>query len=89
MHRITVGEAERDFAGLVNRVYSEGVGIELHRDNKVVAYLTPAAPQSSLKVRDLAAFLQNLPSLEDDAGDFLNDLHAVRRETPAEPDPWA
>ncbi len=75
MDRVTIVEAERDFAGLVNRVHSEGIGIELERDDQVVAYLTPAAPHSRLKVRDLNSFLQGLPKLGDDADAFLSDLH--------------
>ena len=31
MYRITVAEAERDFASLVNRVCSEGIPVELER----------------------------------------------------------
>ena len=67
MHRLTVTEAEHNFVGLVNRVCSEGIGVELQRDDNIVAYLTPATPKSPLKVRDLNAFLQKLPKLEDDA----------------------
>ena len=70
MHRLTVTEAERNFVGLVNRVCSEGVGVELQRGDNVVAYLTPALPQSPLKVKDLNAFLQKLPKLEGDADAF-------------------
>ena len=89
MHRISVTEAERDFAGLVNRVYSEGTPVELERDDKVVAALVPAVPRSPLKVGDLNAFLRGLPKLEDDADAFLKDLRQIRRELPAEADPWA
>ena len=88
MHRLTITEAERDFAGLVSRVYSEGIGVELQRGDSVIAYLTPAPAQSPLKVRDLNAFLQKLPKLEDDVDPFLADLRTVRRELPAETDPW-
>jgi len=57
--------------------------------DKVIAHLTPAAPHSPLKVRDLAAFLHGLPKLEDDVDAFLNDLRAIRRELSTEADPWA
>ena len=89
MPRITIADAERDFVGLVNRVYSEGIEVELERGDKVIAHLTPAAPRSPLKVRDLNAFLRGLPRLYNDADAFLNDVRAVRRELPAEADPWA
>jgi antitoxin (DNA-binding transcriptional repressor) of toxin-antitoxin stability system len=88
MDRLTVAEAGRDFAGLVTRVCSEGVGVELQQGDSVIAYLTPAPPRSTLKVRDLNAFLQQLPSLEDDADAFSADLRAIRHEFPAEASPW-
>jgi antitoxin (DNA-binding transcriptional repressor) of toxin-antitoxin stability system len=88
MHRLTVTEAERNFSGLVNRVCSEGIGVELQRGDSVIAYLTPARPQSPLKVRDLNAFFQRLPKLEEDADAFAADLRAIRSELPAEADPW-
>jgi antitoxin (DNA-binding transcriptional repressor) of toxin-antitoxin stability system len=89
MDRISVADAERDFAGLIARVYSEGISVELQRGDQVIARITPAAPQSPLKVRDLNAFLQSLPKLGDDAEMFLEDLRAIRRGIPTETDPWA
>jgi antitoxin (DNA-binding transcriptional repressor) of toxin-antitoxin stability system len=88
MHRLSVTEAERNFVALVSRICSEGISVELQRDEKVVAYLTPALPRSSLKVRDLNTFLQKLPKLGDDADRFLADVRAIRREFPTEVDPW-
>ena len=89
MHRISVAEAERDFANLVNRVYSEGIPVELERDGEVIARLTPALPRSRLKVGDLNPFLEGLPKLREDADAFLEDIRAIRREFPSEADPWA
>jgi antitoxin (DNA-binding transcriptional repressor) of toxin-antitoxin stability system len=88
MQRLTITEAERNFAGLVNRVCSEGISVELQRDNSVIAYLTPALPQSPLKVCNLNAFLQQLPKLEDDTDAFSADVRTIHREFPAEVDPW-
>ena len=88
MERITVADAEREFGNLVNRVYSEGISIELAKDDKVVARLTPGGPQSPLKVRDLNAFLQDLPQLGDDVETFDRDLRQIRRQFPAEGNPW-
>jgi antitoxin (DNA-binding transcriptional repressor) of toxin-antitoxin stability system len=89
VYRITVAEAERDFANLVNRVYSEGIPVELERDDEVIAHLTPAVPRSRLKVCELNAFLEALPRLREDADAFLEDMRAIRREFPSEADPWA
>jgi antitoxin (DNA-binding transcriptional repressor) of toxin-antitoxin stability system len=88
MERMTVSDAEREFGNLVNRVYSEGISIELEQGDKVVARLTPAGPRSPLKVRDLNAFLQTLPQLGDDAKAFDQDLRDIRRQFPAEANPW-
>ena len=89
MDRLTVAQAEQGFSAIVNRVYSEGVSIALQRDDKVVAYLTPASPKSPLKVGDLAAFFQRLPKLGDDADSFSADLRSIRNDMPPEKDPWA
>ena len=88
MYRITVAEAERDFANLVNRVYSEGILVELERGDEVIAHLTPAVPRSRLKVRELNAFLEGLPKLAAEADAFMEDLRAIRREFPSEANPW-
>jgi antitoxin (DNA-binding transcriptional repressor) of toxin-antitoxin stability system len=88
MHRISVTEAERDFSNLVNRVYSEGISVELERGDKVVACLTPAGPRSPLKVQDLNAFLASLPKLDDDSEAFSQDIRAIRRDFPTEANPW-
>src|SRR5438105_1965294 len=88
MERMTVAEAERDFGKLVNRVYTEGISIELERGDKIIARLTPGTPQSPLRVRDLNAFLQSLPRLGDDAEAFANEVRAIRRQFPAEGNPW-
>jgi antitoxin (DNA-binding transcriptional repressor) of toxin-antitoxin stability system len=85
---MNVAEAEKNFAKLVDRVYVEGVSIDLERDNQVIARLTPAQPRSPLTVGELNAFLRNLPSLGDDGDDFAHDVRAIRAEFPAEVNPW-
>jgi antitoxin (DNA-binding transcriptional repressor) of toxin-antitoxin stability system len=82
MHRMTVSEAERDFSKLVDRVYSEGIRVELERGNIVVACLGPAGPHSPLKVKELNAFLAKLPKLDDDVEAFSQDIRTIRREFP-------
>ena len=88
MARISIVEAERDFSNLVNRVYAEGISIDLEKDDKVIARLTPAIPEAPLKVRDLNAFLQSLPKLGEDANAFSRDVQAARGRFPAETNPW-
>ena len=86
--RIALADAERDFSRLVHRVYSEGITVELDRGDQVIARISPVGPRSALKVRDLNAFLHNLPKLGDDAEVFHDEIRAMRRELPAEGDPW-
>jgi antitoxin (DNA-binding transcriptional repressor) of toxin-antitoxin stability system len=87
MVRVTVAEAQRDFANLVDRVCSEGIPVELQRGDEVIAHLTPAVPQSRLEVGELNAFLEALPKLGEDAAAFLEDVRAIRREFPSEASP--
>jgi antitoxin (DNA-binding transcriptional repressor) of toxin-antitoxin stability system len=85
---MNVAEAEKNFANLVNKVYLEGILVDLERDDKVIARLTPAEPRSVLTVGELNAFLRQLPSLGDDADEFAHDLRAIRAKFPAEVNPW-
>jgi antitoxin (DNA-binding transcriptional repressor) of toxin-antitoxin stability system len=85
---MNVAEAEKSFAKLVDKVYEEGVSVDLERGDKVIARLTPAGPRSPLTVGRLNAFLRGLPPLGDDADGFAKDLRAIRSEYPAEADPW-
>jgi len=88
MPRITVAQAERNFVDLVNRVYAEGISVDLARGEEVIARLVPAGPHSALKVQDLNTFLQGLPKLGDDAVAFGEDVRSIRRDFPAETNPW-
>ena len=85
---MNVIEAEKNFAKLVDRVYVEGVSVDLERDDKVIARLTPVEPPSRITIGEFNAFLRNLPSLGDDAEAFANDIRALRASFPTEVDPW-
>lgn len=50
--------------------------------------IEPAMPHSPLSVGELDAFLRSLPSLGDDADQFAEDVSAIRKEFPAETNPW-
>ena len=88
MERIALADAEQGFSRLVQRVYSEGIAIELDRGDRVIARISPVGPRPALQVRDLNAFLHGLPRLGDDAVAFGEDLKAIRRGLPEERDPW-
>jgi antitoxin (DNA-binding transcriptional repressor) of toxin-antitoxin stability system len=85
---MNVAEAEKNFAKLVNKVYVEGISVDLERDEKIIARLMPIEPPSTLTVGDLNAFLRNLPALGDDVDEFAQDLRTIRAEFPAETNPW-
>ncbi len=88
MERINVTQAARNFSDLLNRVYYQGISVELERNNKVVAVLSPAQPVSKLRMEDLNDFFASLPSLGEDAKVFAEDLKAIRAETQAESEAW-
>ena len=87
MERISVTDAGHQFDELVNRVFRDGVTVELERDNHVIARLSPASPQ--VKVADLNRVFASFPSLGDDAESFAKDVKRIRRDVPQETDPWA
>ena len=87
MERISVAEAGRQFGELIGRVSREGVTVELERDNRVVARLSPAGHR--VQVADLNRVFASFPSLGDDADSFAQDVERIRREVPQETDPWA
>ena len=86
--KVNVIDAQRDLDKLVDKVCREGVSIELERDNKVVARITPATPHSPLAVGNLNSFLQSLPRLGDDTDVFAKDIREIRSSFPAEKNPW-
>ena len=88
MERITLADAERDFSGLVQRVCSEGVTIEVQRGGRGIARISPVGDRPVLQVDDLNDFLQRLPPLGDDTESFAEDLRAIRQGLPEEADPW-
>ena len=87
MDRISVAEAGRHFEELVERVSRQGVTVELERDDRIVARLSPVGRR--LQAKDLQRFFTSLPPLGDDADAFARDLETIRHAIPQESDPWA
>jgi len=88
MERISLSDAQRDLTDLVDRIVSLGVSVDLERDNRVVARISPVRAESKLKVRDFGEFLENLPRLGEDAESFSNDVRDIRSDFPPEASPW-
>lgn len=85
---MNIAEVERHFSELVEKVHREGVTIDLERDNKVIARLTPSESRKNLTIGELADFLRTLPDLGEDAEAFAEDVRSARSGFPPEVDPW-
>lgn len=88
MERINVTQAVRQFSDLLNRIFYQGVSVELERGNKVIARISPVSMTSSLKVKDLNRLFADLPSLGDDANVFTKDLEDIRKQLHLEKTRW-
>ena len=88
MERISVTQAVRQFSDLLNRIFYQGVSVELERGNKVIARISPVLSESPLKVKDLNGLFANLPSLGKDTGLFAKDLNDIRKQIPLENNQW-
>jgi antitoxin (DNA-binding transcriptional repressor) of toxin-antitoxin stability system len=88
MDRISLSDAQRDLPILVDRVVAHGISVELEREKRVVARLSPVRDAPTLKVRDFRIFLQSLPRLSEDATKFSEDVKRIRKEFPSEASPW-
>lgn len=71
----------------MDRVVTDRVHIDLERDKRIVAVLSPVIRW--VKISDLNAVFASLPSLGSDAESFADDVDRIRREIPRDPDPWA
>ena len=96
MERMSVSEASGHFDEVVDRVATEGITVELERNHRVVARLTPAEPSGKkaegsvdLEVGKLNQTLSAAPLLgKEDAEAFARDIDKIRNDIPREPDPW-
>ncbi len=88
MERISVTQAVRQFSDLLNRIFYQGVSVELERGNKVIARISPVSSASPLKVKDLNRLFAELPSLGEDIGAFAKDLEDIRKQIPLEKNQW-
>ncbi|MBN2291434.1 MAG: hypothetical protein JXM70_03355 [Pirellulales bacterium] len=90
---MSVSEASGHFDEVVDRVASEGITVELERDHRVVARISPATPVTAgikeLKVSELNKVFSELPRLgKEEAEAFARDIDEARKEIPPESDPW-
>jgi prevent-host-death family protein len=85
---LTVAEAEREFAELIERVRREGESALLTKDGVAVARIVPVEPRP-LTGAELAEIWKRLPHLSPEEADaFAADIEAGRRSLLPLRDPW-
>ena len=85
---MTVTEAARRFADLVNRTYYRGESTVLLRSGEPVAMVVPVGG-ASVTGRDWLSRWRMIPHLDvEDADDFAGDLESARGNLPHPKSPW-
>ena len=90
---MSVSEASGHFDEVVDRVASEGITVELERDHRVVARISPATPAKAgveeLKVSELNKVISELPRLsKEEAEAFARDMTGAKEDILPETDSW-
>lgn len=86
---ITATFLARNFSDLLNQVRYQHVTLEVTRGNDLVAYVSPPPRVTGYPIAQLDSLISGLPSLSDDeAGQFLEDIHEGEAMQCVEPDPW-
>lgn len=86
---LSVTEAARRFADVVNRAFYRHETTVLVKNGTAVAYVAPMAP-AGITARELAHRWRLLPRLTPgEAAAFADDIAAARAAVPAPGDPWA
>lgn len=87
--RISVTEAVRTFAEIVNRVYYRHENLVLTKGNKDVALLQPAQANKNFSCGELRNLLATSPGLApDDLKVFRSDIKSSRKTLKTQPNPW-
>jgi len=82
---VSATEAARTFSDLLNRVHYRGETFVIERSGKPIGKLAPAAP-AHFTVADLSALLEQLPKLDHEYLDILEDI--TRNQPPVARSPW-
>ena len=86
--KMTVTEAARHFADLVNRTYYRGESTVLIRSGEPVAMMVPVGG-ASVTGRDWLSRWHSMPHLDiDDADDFASCLESAREKLIPPASPW-
>ncbi len=90
MRTLSVTEAVRNFADLVNRAFYQGAHFRLTRGGRAVAELWPPSGGATVSASDLRLALGRLPRLgADEAAAFSRDIEKLRQTVgPPRESPW-
>ena len=89
IRRVTVTEAARNFADIVNRAYYRGETTVLTRNGTPVAHIAPAAPTGVKASEFLARWRLRRKLSPEDAEALGREIEKARAELPPVRDPWA
>jgi antitoxin (DNA-binding transcriptional repressor) of toxin-antitoxin stability system len=88
IRRVTVTEAARNFADIVNRAFYRGETTVLTRNGQAVAHIAPAAP-IGLPVAEIRRRLKLRRRMSpENAEAFARDIEEARKSLPPLRDPW-
>jgi len=84
---ITATEAVRRFSEILNSIKYRGEEFTIVRSGKPIALMSPVSALHKERVLgELKEILKKLPSLENEAERFEEDLRDIRRDQPSLPD---
>ena len=86
---ITAAFLAQNFSELLNQVRYQHVTLEVTRGNDLVAYVSPPPSVIGYPMSQLDRLISELPRLSDDeAAQFLTDIHEGGATQSVEPDAW-
>ena len=84
--RITATELARSLSDVLSRVRYRGERFVIERNGEPVASLGPVGPAKGITIRELAAYLKDIPMPGDG---FSDDLDAIQSsQSPVSPPEW-
>ena len=89
MVRKNIDAPDLDYRHLIESVIRGHIDVELERDHRVVARITPAEVGKARTAEEWNALFRSLPHLAGDAAAFANDIESFRQTLPPQRDSWA
>ena len=88
IRRVSVTEAARNFADIVNRAYYRGETTVLMRNGMAVAHIAPAAPIGLPAAEVLRRWKLRRHLSPEEGEAFARDIEDMRKSVPPLHDPW-